>query len=442
MSVQGDRFKAIADAIRAKKGTSDLIKASDFATEIASIEAGGETLGGEYNIEQIVDGDNCELVITTAGQPENKLAQLVDRSIAGEITAEDLAGATVIGSYAFYGCQYLNSVDLSGINYINVNAFYNCTNLKNVEFEDNTYIDDRAFMNSGLSGTVTVPYYPYITQTNKSLGDSVFEGCTKITKLIINSGSISMNNRCFYGCTNLSEVEFGESCTTSKIGARHFMNCSSLKTITLPLTVTGLYESCFANSGIETINLHEGLTSVSGNVFSGCSKLTNISLPSTLTNISNYMFYNCSSLQNINIPDSVTSIGSYAFNGCSSLISVTIGSGVTSLGTNAFYGCSNLPTITIPESVTKIGNSAFYICSNLTNIIIPSGVTSIEAGAFYGCSKLTEMTILATTPPTLGNKNAISTATTTIYIPAGTLSAYQTATNWSNFASKFVEMEA
>ena len=50
------------------------------------------------------------------------------------------------------------------------------------------------------------------------------------------------------------------------------------------------------------------------------------------------------------------------------------------------------------------------------------------------------MTIQSTTPPTLSNTDAISTATTTIYIPYGTLSAYQSATNWSSFASKFVEL--
>lgn len=40
MSTQGDRLKAIADAIRAKEGSSDPIVASDFPARIAAIETG------------------------------------------------------------------------------------------------------------------------------------------------------------------------------------------------------------------------------------------------------------------------------------------------------------------------------------------------------------------------------------------------------------------
>ena len=128
-----------------------------------------------------------------------------------------------------------------------------------------------------------------------------------------------------------------------------------------------------------------------------------------------------SSLTNITIPNSVTSIGNWAFNNCGSLTSITSSDN---------------------SQLTSIGEYAFEGCSSLTNITIPNSVTSIGGWAFYNCSKLTEMTILATTPPTLSNTAAISTATTKIYIPAGTLSAYQSATNWSSLASKFVELRA
>ncbi len=161
-----------------------------------------------------------------------------------------------------------------------------------------------------------------------------------------------------------------------------------------------------------------------------------------VTNIGNCAFYNCSSLTSITIPNSVTSIEDIAFRYCSALTSVIIGSGVTSIGYLAFANCSGLTSITIPNSVTSIGDYAFFFCSSLQSIEIPNSVTSIGDQAFNGCSKLTTMTVLATTPPTLLNTDAISSATTTIYIPKGTLNAYQSAINWSNFADKFVEMEA
>ena len=47
-----DFCKDVADAIRAKKGTTDLINPQDFSKEIASIEGGGSG-GGESNIEYL-----------------------------------------------------------------------------------------------------------------------------------------------------------------------------------------------------------------------------------------------------------------------------------------------------------------------------------------------------------------------------------------------------
>lgn len=44
-----DHLKEVADAIRAKKGTSDLINPQDFATEIEGISGGGSGEGGGSN---------------------------------------------------------------------------------------------------------------------------------------------------------------------------------------------------------------------------------------------------------------------------------------------------------------------------------------------------------------------------------------------------------
>ena len=48
-----DHLKEVADAIRAKKGTSDLINPQDFATEIEGISGGGSGEGGGSNIEYL-----------------------------------------------------------------------------------------------------------------------------------------------------------------------------------------------------------------------------------------------------------------------------------------------------------------------------------------------------------------------------------------------------
>ena len=138
----------------------------------------------------------------------------------------------------------------------------------------------------------------------------------------------------------------------------------------------------------------------------------------------------------------VTQIPNYAFQNCIDLTSVEFSSTLQTIGSYAFYNCSGLTSITIPEGVTSIGSYAFRYCSGLTSITLPSSLTSIGSSAFRTCTRLTTMRVEATTPPKLDNINAISTATTKIYIPAGTLSAYQSATNWSNFADLFEELQA
>ena len=137
-----------------------------------------------------------------------------------------------------------------------------------------------------------------------------------------------------------------------------------------------------------------------------------------------------------------TKIRGYAFASCVSLISVTMPDSITSISNNAFQNCAGLTSVLLSKNITSIGLNSFYNCPNLSEITIPNSVTSIGSNAFRSCNNLTTMTLLPKTPPTLNSSNAISSATTTIYIPKGTLSAYNSATNWSDFASKFVEMEA
>ena len=138
------------------------------------------------------------------------------------------------------------------------------------------------------------------------------------------------------------------------------------------------------------------------------------------TKIKALMFQNGVYLTDIVIPNSVTSIEIKAFSTCGNLTTVYFESGsqLSEIGERAFISCSSLPTIELPESVTSIG---LY--------------------AFASCTSLTHMTIKATTPPSLSSTDSISSATTKIYIPVGTLEAYSSATNWSSFADKFEELE-
>ena len=81
------------------------------------------------------------------------------------------------------------------------------------------------------------------------------------------------------------------------------------------------------------------------------------------------------------------------------------------------------------------------MCISLLKLEIPSTVETISANAFFGMNCVKAIKVLPTTPPAFGT-NAIPTTVQKIYIPNGTLAAYEAASGWSNFVGKFEELPA
>lgn len=151
-----------------------------------------------------------------------------------------------------------------------------------------------------------------------------------------------------------------------------------------------------------------------------------------VTSIGTGAFTNCISLMSVTMPNSITSIGNSAFGGCSSLTSITIPDSITSIGNSAFASCISLTSVTISDGVTSIGNYAFSGCSGLISLTIGISVTSISYSAFYSCTSLTEIHFRRSTPATVTNINAWGNIPTTckIYVPTGSLPAYESAQNY------------
>lgn len=181
----------------------------------------------------------------------------------------------------------------------------------------------------------------------------------------------------------------------------------------------------------------DGVTSIGTSAFWNCSNLLNVTIPNTITELKEHSFRECTSLTSITIPDSVTSIGNYAFYNCSSLTYAKLSENITSIPLYCFSHTS-ISSINVPTGVTKIGSGAFLNCTSLRTVTMPSSVTNIESMAFKGCASLDVITILATTPPTLNNSNAFDdTNNCPIYVPSGSVSAYQSASQWSSLSSRF-----
>lgn len=178
----------------------------------------------------------------------------------------------------------------------------------------------------------------------------------------------------------------------------------------------------------------DSITNIGRNAFHSRSSLTSITIPNSVTSIVDQAFCYCTSLTAVTIPNSVTSIGASTFYWCSSLTSVTIPNSITSIESWTFGDCHSLTSITIPNSVTSISESVFSGCVSLTSVTLGSGVTSIGESAFYGCDNLTSIACEAVIPPTLGSNNNLSNVTA-VYVPAESVEAYKTATNWSYYSN-------
>lgn len=97
--------------------------------------------------------------------------------------------------------------------------------------------------------------------------------------------------------------------------------------------------------------------------------------------------------------------------------------------------CTALTHVDFGSGLTRIDEQFCRDCTALTTVTIPSQITTISYMAFSGCTSLREMIVLATNPPGLDG-TAIPTTVTDIYVPDASVSAYQSATNWTRYASK------
>ena len=205
-----DFLTDVADAIRAKKGTSGKINPQDFSAEIASIETGGSG-----------SGDGSEMVDGLLG---NSLTHLK-------------SNVTSLRAYALRGMSKLTSVDLPSVKSVGDNGMYGV----------------------GL----TELYLPSCT----SVGGTCICYCNSLVKVNLPKCT-TLGNYAFRDNGKLSEVLL-PVCKT--IAQNAFYNCDLLKGISLP-SATTINASAFNGSAIfDTIIL--GASSVATlantNAFSG-----------------------------------------------------------------------------------------------------------------------------------------------------------------------------
>ena len=177
----------------------------------------------------------------------------------------------------------------------------------------------------------------------------------------------AIDYRAFYGCENLSEVNFEKYCALYEIGDEVFGECVSLKAIFIPMLVK----------------------EIPFGIFSNCMKLEFVELPYSLEVIGSYAFRNCQALTTIEIPNTVKELGIGAFSNCRLLKSVELAdnANLKSIPDRAFENCYAISKLALPTNLIYLGN-AFNNCKSLLDVTIPSTLTQVNAKVFNGCDKI------------------------------------------------------
>jgi len=305
-------------------------------------------------------------------------------------------GVTEIGAYAFFCCGALKDLTLgSEVRSIGGFSFYQCTSLTEVTIPNQvTTVKEQTFMYSGLT-SVTIPASVTTIEEGAFYASALTEvhygGSPSEWKKIQFSGSAHQyiqQANIFYGKEDSGSP--GEDADEPVItwqavgGLLHFdpetgtiTDCDSGVTeAAIPEEIGGITvttignEAFYGNDSLKTLTIPDTVTIIEDLAFIQCG-ITSLEIPESVVSIGDMAFFQCFFLKEISFPDSLSSIGYRAFYNCESLnISgrLDLGNGVSRIGEEAFAECGPIPFLVLPASLSEVGSNAFYGCT-ITNVI-------------------------------------------------------------------------
>ena len=205
----GNFLTDVASAIREKKGTTDAILASNFDTEIASIESGVDI--NEYLSDTITKGTS-----SSGGWLKTII------KLRSPLTVEGTSA-----EYMFY--QYplneLPQLDTSNVTNMS-NMFYSCSKLTTIPQLDTSNVTEMNSMFAYCSKLTTIPQ---IDTSKVNSMTYMFGNCSNLTTIPqIDTSNVTRIDEMFKYCTNLTTIpQLNGEKLTAVVGA--FNSCKSLE---------------------------------------------------------------------------------------------------------------------------------------------------------------------------------------------------------------------
>ena len=317
-------------------------------------------------------------------------------------------------------------------------------------------------IHSGLTFQEWNNSYTGITQdTDIGAVYTTSDGKTRFDIVITPSVSSTINIYLTKSDTSTMTVEWGDGnqSTSSASGNVSFAKTYSATgnytikiwissgsgTYTLAQSATSLFGNGSTNISYRIVKAFIGnnVTSIMSNAFAYCYSLENITISKSVTSISSSCFSLCVKNTCIIIPSSITSVvGTTHFSGNYSAVYAIVSKEVSSLTGYFFNNSISLTSIAIPEGITALGSYFLNADYTLKKITLPGSLTSIGSLAFNSLFTCTEIIINATTPPTIASDTFSGLNNICrIKVPVGTLSSYQSATNWNTLINYLEEQQ-
>jgi len=416
-----------------------------FGNNLESVTLNGVTeisnnaFGDNPNLSQVYLIDSTGTISQGAfsGSPVTRIECDGNSSVAISNKAFGTSNATalsIVGPFKLTGgsigsLSNLRTVTLSGVISIDENAFVNSGNIESFECSgsDGYTSDSGAILKNGAVFIVppkakNVAFeqpvsgiYAGAFSNNKGIvqvtfgggatfaeiPDHAFEGCASLVSISIPDSVQTIGKDAFSGCSNLSEVVFGDSSSVRVLGERAFYG-TSLLSVELPATLESIGSECFGDCISLTVVGIKGdsLTAIGAKAFDNTG-IRAIELPGSLQSIEATTFGSCPNLSVISFGDG----SPFSFDGqavyqsdklifvLSTVISYQVPATVTEIDGDAFASAKDLAEIVCDGNdryssyhgilLTKDQKTIVAVPEAISDVFVPSTITELDASAKF-----------------------------------------------------------
>ena len=260
---------------------------------------------------------------------------------------------TSIGSWAFYGCENIETVfnrssltftkGSTGNGYI---AYYASLVVNNYDDIVGDYIwaknNDTYCLYAYLGNDTEIVLPETYKDSNYIIGDGAFSGCIGLTSITIPNSITSIGSSAFRGCSVLEEVHIAD--------LSHWCSIEFKDEYSNPL-----YNGC--------------------GLYLNGQQITELTIPYDLEQVKSYTFINCKGISSVAISNNIIEIGASAFSGCEDVEMLYISSEIKSIADYAFFNCSNIMEIKMGSQKAIVASENIFSEDTYNNacLYVPNG---------------------------------------------------------------------